>query len=162
MNERFEYWKLSLERLRTAPSLDWNKAGRIVAEIARGSTTATLRHAAEQALPAMRQAMHDSANRDIVAAAMRHLEEILEIFHGRVAPRFGRRAVLPEQMAREDRARMTLGLPLAVRLTCEDIHRAYRRLAKTMHPDIGGSEQAFHDLIAARDLLINPGAHNDT
>jgi curved DNA-binding protein CbpA len=54
-----------------------------------------------------------------------------------------------------------LGLPLQVQLTCEDINQAYRRAAKGMHPDQGGSAEAFIDLAAARDVLIHPGAHKD-
>ena len=54
-----------------------------------------------------------------------------------------------------------LGLPLAVQLTCEDINQAYRRAAKGMNPDQGGSAEAFINLAAARDILIHPGAHKD-
>ena len=37
------------------------------------------------------------------------------------------------------------------------IKRAYRRLAKAYHPDLGGDVSAFHRLDAAYRLLINPG-----
>ena len=47
--ERLESWKLALERLRSAEFADWPEAGRLVAEIARMSTDATLRQAADQA-----------------------------------------------------------------------------------------------------------------
>jgi len=162
MNDRIEYWKPRLEHLRMAPSVNWNEAGRIAAEICRDSTNATLRHAAEQALPVMHQAALNGADSDMIAAALRCLGGILEIINGRAAPSFGRRnIVISEQATPEERARKALGLPLAVQLTCDDIHRAYRRLAKTMHPDHGGSEQAFLDLTAARDLLIHPRAHKN-
>src|SRR5512139_528110 len=161
MSERIESWKLALERMRSGHGVDWDEAARIAAEIARGSLDTTLRHAAEQAVPILRQAALDDEEPGIVAAAERRVGVILEVIHGLTAPRFGRRRALPKQMSSEDRARRTLGLPLAVQLTCDDIHQAYRRAAKDMHPDRGGSEQAFLDLAAARDLLIHPGAHKD-
>ncbi|MGV7216903.1 DnaJ domain-containing protein [Bradyrhizobium sp. UFLA05-112] len=161
MMDRIESWKLALERLRTAHTLDWDEAGRLAAEIARASTDTTLRQAAEQAIPILRQAAHDGQAHDITVAAQRRLSVVLEVIHGLTAPRFGRRSAMPKKLTNEERARRTLGLPLAVQLTCDDIHQAYRRLAKTMHPDRGGSEQAFLDLAAARDVLIHPGANKD-
>ncbi|MHC2316359.1 2-hydroxychromene-2-carboxylate isomerase [Bradyrhizobium diazoefficiens] len=86
---------------------------------------------------------------------------VLDVVHGLTAPRFGRRNATPKKLSSEDRARKVLGLPLAVQLTCDDINQAYRRAAKGMHPDRGGSAEAFIDLAAARDLLIHPGAHKD-
>jgi hypothetical protein len=160
MMERLDSWKLALERLRTARSADWLEAGRLVAEIARTSSDATLRQAAEQALPVLRQAV-DNDDHDVTQAAMRRLAVILEVIHDLTAPRFGRRSAMPKKLSSEDRARKVLGLPLAVQLTCEDINQAYRRAAKGMHPDQGGSAQAFIDLAAARDILIHPGAHKD-
>jgi hypothetical protein len=161
MIERIESWKLALERLRLARSVDWDEAGRLAAEIARLGTEVTLRQAAEQAIPILRQAGLDDDDHDVVVAAQRRLGVILEVIHGLTAPRFGRRSALPKKLSSEDRARQTLGLPLAVQLTCDDIHQAYRRLAKTMHPDRGGSEQAFLELATARDILIHPGAHKE-
>ncbi|GLR96822.1 hypothetical protein ACVIU7_004058 [Bradyrhizobium liaoningense] len=124
------------------------------------SSDVTLRQAAEQALPVLRQAA-DNDDHGVTLAAQRRLGVVLEVVHDLSAPRFGRRNAMPKQMSREDRARKVLGLPLAVQLTCEDINQAYRRAAKGMHPDRGGSAEAFIDLAAARDLLIHPGAHKD-
>ncbi|WP_131869671.1 MULTISPECIES: J domain-containing protein [unclassified Bradyrhizobium] len=160
MMERLDSWKLGLERLRSADAPDWAEAGRLVAEIARMSSDVTLRQAAEQALPVLRQAV-DNDDHSVTLAAQRRLGVVLEVVHDLSAPRFGRRNAMPKQMSREDRAREVLGLPLAVQLTCEDINQAYRRAAKGMHPDRGGSAQGFIDLAAARDLLIHPGAHKD-
>ena len=160
MMERLESWKLALERLRSADAADWAEAGRLVAEIIRMSTDATLRQAAEQGLPVLRQAV-DNDEPGIVLAAQRRLAVILDVLHDLTAPRFGRRSAKPKKLSSEDRARKLLGLPLAVQLTCEDINQAYRRAAKGMHPDRGGSAEAFIDLAAARDLLIHPGAHKD-
>lgn len=161
MMERIEAWKLNLERLRSAPDADWDEAGRLATEIARGSSDTTLRQAAEQAVPILRQAARDGEADDIAGAARRRLAIIMDVMQGLTAPRFGRRSALPRKLSSEERARKTLGLPLAVQLTCDDIHQAYRRAAKAMHPDHGGSEQAFLDLAAARDVLIHPGAHKD-
>ncbi|MCK1358323.1 J domain-containing protein [Bradyrhizobium sp. 199] len=160
MMERLDFWKLALERLRSAQSADFAEAGRLVAEIARMSTDTMLRQAAEQALPVLRQAA-DNDDHGVVLAAQRRLGVVLDVVHDLSAPRFGRRNAKPKQLSSEDRARKALGLPLAVQLTCEDINGAYRRAAKSVHPDHGGSAQAFIDLAAARDLLIHPGAHKD-
>ena len=160
MMERLESWKLALERLRSPESADWAEAGRLVAEIVRMSTDVTLRQAAEQALPVLRQAV-DNDDHGVTLAAQRRIGVVLDVVHGLTAPRFGRRNAMPKKLSSEDRARKMLGLPLAVQLTCEDINQAYRRAAKGMHPDRGGSAEAFIDLAAARDLLIHPGAHKD-
>ncbi|AND91699.1 molecular chaperone DnaJ [Bradyrhizobium diazoefficiens] len=160
MMERLESWKLAIERLRSAEPVDWAEAGRLIAEIARMSTDVTLRQAAEQALPVLRQTV-DNDDRSVMLAAQRRLGVVLDVVHGLTAPRFGRRNATPKKLSSEDRARKVLGLPLAVQLTCDDINQAYRRAAKGMHPDRGGSAEAFIDLAAARDLLIHPGAHKD-
>jgi hypothetical protein len=160
MMERLDSWKFALERLRSAPSADFAEAGRLVAEIARTSVDVTLRQAAEQALPVLRQAV-DNDDDGVTLAAQRRLGVVLEVVHDLTAPRFGRRNAKPKQLSSEDRARKMLGLPLAVQLTCEDINQAYRRAAKGTHPDQGGSAEAFIDLAAARDMLIHPGAHKD-
>jgi DnaJ domain len=39
----------------------------------------------------------------------------------------------------------------------EEIHRAYRRMAKVSHPDSGGSVSAFGELATAYAVLSNPG-----
>lgn len=160
MMERLESWKPALERLRSAEGADWTEAGRLVAEIARMSIDVTLRQAAEQALPVLRQAV-DNDDHSVALAARRRIGVILDVIHDLTAPRFGRRSGAPKKLSSEDRARKVLGLPLAVQLTCEDINQAYRRAAKGKHPDQGGSAQAFIDLAAARDVLIHPGAHKD-
>ncbi|QOZ79067.1 J domain-containing protein [Bradyrhizobium sp. CCBAU 53351] len=160
LDTRLDSWKLALERLRSAQSADFAQAGRLVAEIARMSVDVTLRQAAEQALPVLRQAV-DNDDDGVTLAAQRRLGVVLEVVHDLTAPRFGRRNATPKKLSSEDRARKMLGLPLAVQLTCEDINQAYRRAAKGMHPDHGGSAQAFIDLAAARDVLIHPGAHKD-
>lgn len=160
MMERLESWKMALERLRSAESEDWTEAVRLLTEIARLSSDTTLRQAAEQALPVLRQAV-DKDDPGIRLAARRRIGVVLDVVHDLTAPRFGRRNAKPKALSSEDRARKMLGLPLAVQLTCEEINQAYRRAAKGTHPDHGGSAQAFIELAAARDILIHPGAHRD-
>ncbi|QPF93310.1 J domain-containing protein [Bradyrhizobium commune] len=160
MMERLDSWKLALDRLRSADGADWLDAARLVAEIARMSTDATLRQAAEQALPVLRQAA-DNDDHNVAVAARRRIGVMLDVVHDLTAPRFGRRNAMPKKLSSEDRARKVLGLPLAVQLTCDEIQQAYRRAAKGMHPDQGGSSEAFINLAAARDILIHPGAHKD-
>ena len=44
---------------------------------------------------------------------------------------------------------------LAVGYTRRDVKFAFRRLARRAHPDVGGTREAFHTLIAQRDLLLS-------
>lgn len=62
----------------------------------------------------------------------------------------GRRAAAPGDPIRQ--ALALLGLEPGA--TPQAIKRAYRRLAKTHHPDLGGDPQAFHRLDAAYRLLL--------
>ena len=50
--------------------------------------------------------------------------------------------------------RRMLGLPPGRRLYGPEIREAYKRAAKTLHPDVGGSEREFLALSAARDALL--------
>jgi len=47
-----------------------------------------------------------------------------------------------------------LGLDVNKRITLSDIKQAYRNKAKVMHPDKGGGEKEFKELVAAYELLI--------
>ena len=161
MVERLEIWKRPLERLRSQPAIQWGEAARLVADIARLTGDATLRHAAEQATPILRQAVQNSDDTAVAEAARRRLGMVLDVLHELVLPRFGRRDAKPKPASAEERARRTLGLPVGVQLTCDDIQRAFRSAAKTLHPDAGGTEQAFLELSNARDILIHPGAHKN-
>jgi curved DNA-binding protein CbpA len=58
----------------------------------------------------------------------------------------------------DERYREMLGLPLGGQLAATQIHQAFRRTAKRMHPDAGGDAHAFLALSAARDALMHPPA----
>jgi curved DNA-binding protein CbpA len=58
----------------------------------------------------------------------------------------------------DERYREMLGLPLGRQLAPTEIHQAFRRSAKRLHPDAGGDAHAFLALSAARDALMHaPG-----
>jgi len=42
----------------------------------------------------------------------------------------------------------------------KDIHKAYRKKAKTAHPDSGGSEEAFNELVLAYSVLSDQGCRS--
>jgi hypothetical protein len=58
-------------------------------------------------------------------------------------------------VVQERRYRRLLGLPLDLSLSRRAINSAFRRLAKSAHPDAGGSHEAFVRLTEARDALLN-------
>jgi hypothetical protein len=50
--------------------------------------------------------------------------------------------------------REVLNLPMKGALQPSEINSAFRRLAKTAHPDAGGTSEAYHRITEARDALI--------
>ena len=58
---------------------------------------------------------------------------------------------------RQDRA--VLRLPLEGTLQASEIKAAFRRLAKTAHPDVGGSSELFQGITRARDALLAYAQH---
>jgi hypothetical protein len=79
---------------------------------------------------------------------------VLEVLNELTAPRFGRRSSETRVLTPDERYRQLLGLPFGRYLAATEIHRAFKRAAKTAHPDGGGSEGAFLELSAARDALM--------
>lgn len=150
-------WKFAVERLWTARTIDFRAAAQLAAEIARESNDPTLRQAAAQALPFLRGAALKGADRRTRELAQRRLGDIRNVLHALTAPRFGRRGIAAEPLTADERYRRMLGLPSGRRLFGPEIKEAYKRAAKTMHPDTGGSEQAFRELSAARDALMKGG-----
>ncbi len=51
-------------------------------------------------------------------------------------------------------SRETLNLPADGALEPADINAAFRRLAKTAHPDAGGSDELYRRIAQARDALL--------
>ncbi|WP_426436265.1 hypothetical protein [Bradyrhizobium genosp. P] len=153
MHPQIRQWKLAIERFRAAPDPDYREMARLVAEIAATEHDETLRQAAAQVLPVLRQAA-TSADRRTREMAHRRLGIIGDALHRLAMPRFGRRGLVPKAPTQEDQYRQLLGLPLGRRLATTEIHQAFKRAAKTVHPDGGGNGPAFHELAAARDALI--------
>src|ERR1700686_1814594 len=73
MDRQLMEWKLGVERLWAAATLDERQADRLAADIARGGGDATLRQAAAQALPNLRNASLKNADRSTRDDARRRL-----------------------------------------------------------------------------------------
>ena len=73
----------------------------------------------------------------------------------RLEAREKRRTLFFVATAGDDREhREVLDLPIESRLDLSDINAAFRRLAKTAHPDAGGSDENYRRIAEARDALI--------
>ncbi|WP_249159059.1 hypothetical protein [Bradyrhizobium tropiciagri] len=94
MDPQVRQWKLAIERFGAAHDPDYNEMARMVAEIAAGDVDETLRQAAAQVLPILRQAAAKSADRRTRAMALRRLGLVSDALHMLAAPRFGRRGLL--------------------------------------------------------------------
>jgi hypothetical protein len=156
MDRQLMEWKLGVERLWPAVALDYRAAERLAAEIATvsGSGDAALRQAAMVALPILRDASLANADRSTQDEARRRFGVIREILQALDDIGFGRRGATPKPLTPEQRYRQLLGLPLDRRLARAEIHRAYKRAAKTAHPDVGGNAEDFLALSAAQDALM--------
>jgi hypothetical protein len=144
-------WKRAADRLWSAAEFDHASAARLAAEIARSGEPA-LQRAAAQALPSLRSACLKGADRAARELARRRLSAVRDVLHALDAPRFGKR--VHAALGMEDPHRKLLGLPPGRRLSGAEIRDAYKRAAKTRHPDAGGSESAFRELSEARDALL--------
>ena len=73
----------------------------------------------------------------------------------RIKAREKRRAFLSVLDADDDlEHRKVLNLPQEGALTALEINAAFRRLAKTAHPDVGGSNEDYRRIAEARDALL--------
>ena len=153
MDRQLNQWKLAVDRFWSATAPDIREAARLAAEIAGDGADETLRRAAAQALPSLRNAMLKGADRSTRDLALRRLSLVRDALHTLTAPRFGKRRE-PTPLTPEQRHREMLGLPAAGRLSAPEINQAYKRAAKSLHPDGGGSEREFVKLSAARDALM--------
>lgn len=154
MDRYIRQWRLAIERFHAAPDPDYRDMARMVAELAATDVDETLRQAAAQVLPMLRQAAVRSADRRTREMARRRLGILSDALHMLSAPQFGRRGLTQKSLTQEERCRQLLGLPLGRRLAATEIHQAFKRAAKTAHPDGGGDSAAFLELAAARDALI--------
>jgi hypothetical protein len=154
MDRQLSEWKLGVERIWSAAAPDYHEAARLAADIARTSEEAILRQAATQALPILRNASANTADPITREAARRRLGVISDVLHKLNAPQFGKRQTDPKPLAPGERYRQMLGLPLGRRLSGPEIHQAYKRVAKRVHPDAGGNAREFQELSAARDALM--------
>src|SRR4051812_21511583 len=121
------------------------------------SEDAALREAAAQSLPSLRAALVKGADQRTRDVARRRFGAVRNVLHALDAPRFGNRGSPAEVLTADERNRRMLGLPPGRRLYGPEIREAYKRAAKTMHPDGGGSEREFLLLSAARDALLKGG-----
>ena len=157
MDRHIGEWKHAVDRFWQAEGPDWTEVAHVVAAIAAGSEEPDLRHAATQAQPSIRNAAANPQDHMTRVVARRRLGIVRDVLHELTAPKFGRRGAEPKALSPEERYREMLGLPLGRRLAATEIHQAFRRTAKRMHPDAGGDAHAFLALSAARDALMHPG-----
>jgi hypothetical protein len=153
MDRQLTAWKTLADRFWSAATPDYHEASLLTAEIASASDDA-LRHAAMQALPSLRNAIAKRADRSARDLAKRRFSLVRDRLHVLTAPRFGKRGLDAEPLTPQEHHRQLLGLPFGRHLSAPEIQQAYKRAAKTLHPDGGGSVREFVDLLAARDALM--------
>jgi hypothetical protein len=151
MESQHKQWKRDTDRLWAASPFDVREAASLAAEIARHGAEETLRQAAAQALPSLRGACQKTSDQMSRNVARRRFAAIRDALHALDAPSFGKRAAVP---APEQQHRRLLGLPPERQLAESEIQQGYKRAAKRLHPDAGGSDREFAELSAARDALM--------
>jgi hypothetical protein len=154
MDAQLDAWKRAADALWSAATFDYREAARLTADIARQSEEPSLRERAAQALPGLRTAAARGADRYVKDVARRRFALVRDALYALTGPRFGKRRGAARLPTPEEHHRRLLGLPLGRRLFGPEIQQAYRRAAKTLHPDSGGSGPAFRELAAARDALL--------
>jgi hypothetical protein len=154
MDSQLKAWKLRADRFWLAASPDYREAAQLAADIAGSRADEALRQAAAQALPSLRNAVLKGADRSSRDLAKRRLSVVRDILHTLSATQFGKRGRAPEPLTPQEHHRQMLGLPFGRRLSVPEIQQAYKRAAKTSHPDGGGSARDFVRLSAARDALM--------
>jgi hypothetical protein len=158
MDRHLAGWKLELDRIWSAHAPDYGEAVTLVQRIADFAEEEALRQAASQAMPILRCAAEAGADHATCVAARRRLGVMREVMSALTTPQFGRRSALPKSPTAEERFRELLGLPLGGRLSKREIHRAYKLVAKRVHPDAGGSAEAFLRISAAHEALMKEQA----
>jgi hypothetical protein len=153
MDRQLKGWKALADHFWQAAAPDYNEAARLTAEIASAGDEA-LRHAAAQALPSLRNATGKRADRSARDLARRRFSAVRDRLHTLTVPRFGKRGGDTGPLTPQERNRQMLGLPLDRHVSAPEIQQAYKRTAKTLHPDGGGSARDFVGLLEARDALM--------
>jgi len=96
----------------------------------------------------------------LVMSRQRWQEDQVEL---RIEAREKRRALFARfeggNVQREHRE--ALDLPKDGPLKTSEINAAFRKLAKSAHPDAGGSDEDYHRIVAARDALLDIFASAD-
>jgi hypothetical protein len=161
MDRHLGEWKHAVDRLWQAEGPDWTEVAHLVDAIAAAGEVDDLRHAASQAMPSIRNAAANPQDRMTGVVARRRLGVVREVLHKLTTPKFGRRGMETKPLTADERYRQMLGLPLDGRLAAAEIHQAFRRSAKRVHPDAGGDAHAFLALAAARDALMHPAGKKD-
>ena len=156
MDRHIGEWRHAVDRFWQAEGPDWTEVAHVVAAIAAAGEEPDLRHAATQAQPSIRNAAAKPQDHMTRVVARRRLGVIRDVLHELTTPKFGRRGAEPVVRTADEDYREMLGLPLHRQLATSEIHQAFRRTAKRMHPDAGGNAQAFLALSAARDALMHP------
>ncbi len=89
----------------------------------------------------------------LVMSRLRWQEDQVDL---RLEAREKRRAFLfqPNSADNDQEHREALNLPMAGELEPAEINAAFRRLAKTAHPDAGGSDEHYRRVAEARDALL--------
>jgi hypothetical protein len=88
----------------------------------------------------------------LVMSRQRWLDDQVKL---RLAARERRRAFLFQSDIDDDHEhREILDLPIEGLLKLSDINAAFRQLAKTAHPDAGGSDEHYRHIVEARDALL--------
>src|SRR6266478_274595 len=145
MDRYLSQWKLGVERIWSAAAPDYGEAACLAAEISRASEETILRQAAAQALPILRSASSEDADRSTQDAARRRLGVIREVLHTLTTPRFGKRESAEKVPTPEECHRQLLGLPLGRRLygagpplSQPEAHRGLSRCARGREKSHGG------------------------
>jgi hypothetical protein len=88
----------------------------------------------------------------LVMSRLRWQEDQVDL--RREAQEMRRRQMFRLDPGDEQDYREVLNLPMKGTLQAADINSAFRRLAKTAHPDAGGSNEQYHRITEARDALL--------
>ena len=149
-------WKAVADDIWFARIFRYLDAARLALDVAGRAGPGTLASLAKQAVPSLRAAAAAGTDAYRRSVARRRFGTMREELHALTSLGFGGRrggAAGQAQPAEHQLERRLLGLPSGGALAEPDIQAAFKRMAKTAHPDRGGSTHAFTALVRARDVL---------